>query len=70
MTTPTGTCWCGCGQSTSKRAYFVASHDRVAEAAVILAEYGGIPDFLEKHGYGPGGKNPRGTLDKLRNRTQ
>jgi len=25
---------------------------------VIKAEYGTVPDFLEKHGYGPGGKNP------------
>lgn len=55
---PTGQCWCGCGSPTSRGAFFVTGHDKRAESAVIKAEYGTVPDFLAKHGYGPGGKNP------------
>lgn len=66
---PTGTCWCGCGAETTIGAFFLPGHDRVAEAAVVLAEYGGVPQFLEKHGYAPGnpdGQNPREALDRVR----
>ncbi len=41
---------------------------QVAESAVILVEYGGVPEFLQDLGYGPGGKNPSRELRKLRKR--
>jgi hypothetical protein len=50
---PTGKCFCGCGQETSRQAYFVATHDRRAESKVIKAEYGSIAAFVVAHGYGP-----------------
>jgi hypothetical protein len=61
---PTGECWSGCGRPTSARAFFVATHDRIAESAVIKAEYGSIPDFLAAHGYGPGGKSARDAVPR------
>lgn len=54
---PTGTCWCGCGEETGPRSFFVPGHDRRAEAALIRLEYRDVAGFLEAHGYGPGGKN-------------
>ena len=36
---------------------------RYAQAAV---EYGSVPDFLDKHGYGPEDKNPRSEADRRR----
>jgi len=59
---PTGTCWCGCGGETGRGSFFLPGHDKVAESAVILVEYSGVPEFLAKHGYGPGGKNARQAL--------
>lgn len=59
---PTGTCWCGCGAETARGSFFLPGHDKIAEAAVLLAEYGGVPEFLACHGYAPGGKNPRNAL--------
>lgn len=56
---PTGNCWCGCGGETGRGSFFLPGHDKVAESAVILVEYGGVPEFLDKHGYSPSGKNPR-----------
>ena len=47
-------CWCGCGESTQAGSAFVASHDRIAEAAVIRSEYGSSVEFLRRHGFGPG----------------
>ena len=55
---PTGDCWCGCGAEVSRGSFFLPGHDKKAEAAVIRIEYGGIPEFLVHHGYGPEGKNP------------
>ena len=52
----TGTCWCGCGEETVK--YFASGHDLRAAQAVITVEYGSTAAFLEKHGYGPDGRNP------------
>lgn len=63
---PTGECWCGCGNETSLGAFFLSGHDRVAEAAVVKVEYENVPEFLVKHGYGPGGKNAREALDNFR----
>jgi hypothetical protein len=62
---PTGKCFCGCGQETSRQAYFVVTHDRRAESKVIKAEYGSIAAFVVAHGYGPdypdgGGPRSRG----------
>jgi hypothetical protein len=65
---PTGYCWCGCGGETGLGSFFLPGHDKVAESAVILIEYGGVPAFLSKHGYAPGGKNPRQALEEWRNR--
>lgn len=55
---PTGECWCGCGGETARGSFFLSGHDKVAQAAVLLVEYGGVPEFLAKHGYSPQGKNP------------
>jgi hypothetical protein len=54
---PTGECWCGCGESTSRGAFFAPGHDKRAEAAIVKVEYGSVPDLLDDHGYGPGKKN-------------
>ena len=56
---PTGECWCGCGAETAIGAFFLPGHDKTAESAVISVEYGGVPEFLNRHGYGPDGKNAR-----------
>jgi len=53
----TGECWCGCGAETPRGSFFLAGHDKRAEARAILAEFGGIPEFLAHFGYAPGGKN-------------
>jgi hypothetical protein len=57
---PTGECWCGCEKDTKEPGnFFLPGHDKVAESAVINIEYGGVAQFLVRHGYGPGEKNPR-----------
>lgn len=63
---PTGDCWCGCGQETELGKFFRSGHDKVAEAAVIQVEYGTVAEFLSKHGFGPGRRNPRHELTSLR----
>jgi len=65
---PTGDCWCGCGAETGVGSFFLAGHDKVAESAVILVEYGSVPAFLVRHGYGPGPNqnNPRQRLEAWR----
>jgi hypothetical protein len=63
---PTGTCWCGCGSETPVGSFFRPGHDKYAEAAVISIEYGGVPEFLEEHGYGPSGKKAREELERWR----
>jgi hypothetical protein len=55
---PTGECWCGCGEAVGRGAFFKSGHDKKAESAVVMVEYGSVPEFIQKHGYGPGGKNP------------
>ena len=51
---PTGFCWCGCGAETGIGSFFARGHDKIAEAALIAAEYGGtVPKLLAAHGYGP-----------------
>ena len=54
---PTGSCWCGCGNETGPGSFFAPGHDRKAEAAIVRLEYGSVARLLEEHGYGPGGKN-------------
>ena len=63
---PTGRCWCGCEQDTGIGSFFRPGHDKVAESAVILTKYGGVPEFLVEHGYGPGGMNPREDVHRWR----
>jgi hypothetical protein len=63
---PTGQCWCGCGQDVARGSFFLPGHDKKAESAIIIVEYGGVPEFLAEHGYAPGGKNPLVALEKWR----
>ena len=66
---PTGNCWCGCGGQTKRLgSFFIQSHDRRAEAAVIKLEFGTVAEFLVAKGYGPGGKNAMEELEKFRER--
>lgn len=60
---PTGECWCGCEQETGLGSFFLPGHDKFAESAVISMKYGGVPEFLVAHGYGPGGENARRAKD-------
>ena len=54
---PTGEC--GCGSDTAIGSFFPPGHDKTAESAVISVEFGGVPEFLDRHGNGLGGKNTR-----------
>jgi hypothetical protein len=54
---PTGECWCGCGEETQVGSFFVAGHDKRAEAAVVKTVYGSVPALLIAHGFGPDGKS-------------
>lgn len=67
---PTGSCWCGCGDDVPKDSFFLAGHDRRAESAVIRVEYGRVVEFLNEHGYGPGGKNAMKEIGAWRERHQ
>lgn len=49
---PTGSCWCGCGQTTGHGAYFRQGHDKIAEAAVLATRYGNsVVRLLAHHGF-------------------
>jgi hypothetical protein len=51
---PTGTCWCGCGKETALGAFFARGHDKIAEAALLAAEYSSsVARFLHAYSYGP-----------------
>ena len=54
---PNGTCWCGCGSGAAPGAFFLPGHERAAEGAVVRLVYGGVPQFLMAHGFGPGGRS-------------
>lgn len=64
--TPAGTCFCGCGSGTAPDKFFLPGHDRAAEAAVVRLVYGGIPEFLAAHGFGPEGRSAIRELAELR----
>lgn len=61
---PTGECWCGCGEETSRGAFFISGHDKRAEAAVTKLCYGDVPHLLDAHGFGPDGRNASKELAK------
>lgn len=65
---PTGECWCGCGAEVGLGSFFKPGHDRAAESAVITVEYGSIARFLERHGFGSGGRNAAEELAAWRRR--
>lgn len=65
---PTGDCWCGCGSETGIGSFFKPGHDKLAESAVILTQFGGIAEFLDHFGFGPEGKNPSEELAAWRER--
>lgn len=66
---PTGECWCGCDEATSRGAFFKTGHDRRAVSYVLeILHKGSIAQFLLDKGYGPSGKNPTEELEKLRER--
>ena len=51
---PNGFCWCGCGKEIGLGKFFAQGHDKVAEAALMAAEYdASVPRLLVEHGYGP-----------------
>ncbi len=51
---PTGTCWCGCGTEIGLGSFFARGHDKVAEAALIAAKYGGsVAQMLHANDFGP-----------------
>jgi hypothetical protein len=53
----TGTCWCSCGEEVETGAFFTPGHDSVAESSILDLKYGGRPELLAEHGYGPGQEN-------------
>ncbi len=46
--------------------FFAQGHDKRAESAVILTQFGGVPQFLLAFGFGPGGRSARAELDRWR----
>jgi hypothetical protein len=55
---PQGVCYCGCGTPVGPNKFFVPTHDRIAEANLLAAEYdGSIANLIVAHGYGPGRKS-------------
>ncbi|GAA1814953.1 hypothetical protein GCM10009835_38360 [Planosporangium flavigriseum] len=51
---PTGNCWCGCGKQTGLGSFFAQGHDKIAEAALVAAEYGAsVAQLLTAYGYAP-----------------
>ena len=62
---PTGNCWCGCGAEVGIGSFFARGHDKIAEAALLAAEYGSsIPQLLHKHGFGPGHSVTAAAVDR------
>lgn len=63
---PTGICWWGCGEEALPGSFVKAGHNKTAESGVIMAEYGGVPEFLRAHGFGPRSKNTHQALEEWR----
>ena len=63
---PTRECWCECGSYTAMGSVFLLGHDKAADSVVISVEYSGVPEFLNHHGCGPGGKNTQRELVEWR----
>jgi hypothetical protein len=61
---PSGECWCGCGEPTSRKAFFTSSHDRKAESMLIRMHFGTIAGLLAAHAYGPGRRNLREEFER------
>lgn len=59
---PTGPCWCGCGGAIGRGPTFLVGRDKLAEADLIPAEYGGVRELLFRDGYAPGCTNPHEAL--------
>jgi hypothetical protein len=58
--TPTGKCWCGCGEAVPEESYFARGHDKAAEAMLTKLLYGprhSVAAFLADNGYGGHGLN-------------
>lgn len=51
---PTGWCFCGCGEVAAPGKFFVVTHDRKAESAIIREKYGSIAGLVVAHGHIPG----------------
>ncbi len=66
---PTGECWCGCGFETAIGFFFLPSHDKVVNDAVISVEYGGVPWILVQRGYFRVSKNPKQEMARFRGST-
>jgi hypothetical protein len=49
---------------------FLPGHDKIAESAVLLIKYGGVPQLLARHGDAPGGINSRGAFEGWRSRVK
>ena len=52
---PLDKCICGCGESPKSGSAFSEGYDQKALHHVIKTEYGSVSEFLQHHGYGPGG---------------
>ena len=64
---PTGKCWCGCGEETTRGAFFVPGHDKKAEKGLReILGWPDVPHFLDAHGYGDG-PGRQSLYDKWRN---
>jgi hypothetical protein len=49
------TCYCGCGKTVTRGAFFYRGHDKIAEAALtaVTVDEGRIARRLHEDGYGP-----------------
>ncbi|MFH9765224.1 hypothetical protein ACH4N4_30175 [Streptomyces microflavus] len=51
---PTGSCFCGCGNTTAIGSFFSRGHDKTAEAALLAVRYdSSVARLLDHHGFGP-----------------
>lgn len=71
MTTliPTGTCWCGCGEKTSRGAFFAVGHDKRAESAIVKVVYGSAQTYWSPTATGQAAKMRHRTWTPIRKAT-